>query len=398
MSEILRVTMLGTLSLSMGENLIDEHKNRQRKVWLLLAYLIYSRNSRVTQDNYLSVVQGAGFSESEDPMGKLKALFYRARTMLNPLYENAGHELIVYKNSAYGWNCDIPLELDIEVFDGLCKKAKSAQSPDEKFEYLKQAFAIYKGDFLQKFSTEPWVMPITAYYHQQYLNIADFVLSYLESNQRYQEAVPMCRTALSVEPYSENLYQHLMRCLLGIGDKDGVIKVYEDMGKLLFDTFGVMPCEESHRLYSEATKVTNDKEVPIGAVKDQLTERGGKGGAVLCEYNYFMFLYRVKAREIVRKEENVHIALLSLNGKQDAYSKRSLNLAMENFEEILLDNLRLGDVISKCSVSQYIVMLPGADAENSGKVCKRVIKAFNKKYPHSPFAISWSVQHLEPKE
>lgn len=398
MSDILRVTMFGTFSLSFNGKTIDEHNNRQRKVWLLLSYLIYSRNTRVTQDNYLSVAQGAGFTESEDPMGRLKALFYRARTSLNSLYENAGHDLIIYKNNAYGWNCDFPIELDIEVFDNLCKKTLNASSEDEKFELYKKAFSLYKGDFLQKSSTEPWVMPITAYYHHQYLKIAEQVLSYLESKGRYKEAVSLCQSAIAIEPYGENLYQHLMRSLLGIGDKEGVIKTYENMSKLLVDTFGVMPSDESRELYDQALKNTNDKEVAIGTVKDQLQERGGKSGAVLCEYNYFRFLYRVKARAIVRKEEQIHIALLSLSAKQDTASKKSLNLATQNFEDLLLDNLRLGDVIAKCSVSQYIVMLPEADFDNSGKVCKRVIKAFNKQYPHSPFEISYCVHKLEPKE
>ena len=94
-NQTLIVNMLGGFSIQKGEQRIDDSSNRMRKVWLLLAYLIYSRNSRVAQDNYHALLQGAGEDESADPSGRLKAMFYRARTMLNQLDAQAGHDLIM---------------------------------------------------------------------------------------------------------------------------------------------------------------------------------------------------------------------------------------------------------------------------------------------------------------
>ena len=54
MSDILRITMLGRFSVSLGEKSIDDSTNRMKKVWLLLAYLIYSRKNKITQDRLLS--------------------------------------------------------------------------------------------------------------------------------------------------------------------------------------------------------------------------------------------------------------------------------------------------------------------------------------------------------
>ena len=130
MAQGLLVSMLGGFSFQYGERTIDDHSNRMRKVWLLLAYLVYSRNTRTTQDHYLSVIQGADSSEVEDPAGRLKALFYRARTMLNQLYDTAGHDLIVRKNGTYAWNTDIPIQLDVEEFDRLRRCAAAAQTQE----------------------------------------------------------------------------------------------------------------------------------------------------------------------------------------------------------------------------------------------------------------------------
>ena len=123
MDKALQVTMLGSFTITGNGKAVDDSSNRMRKVWLLLAYLIWSRNSPVTQDSYLSLLQGSGTSESEDPASRMKALFYRARAMLNDLWPNAGHELILHRNRTYSWNTQIPLTLDVEEFDRLCAAA-----------------------------------------------------------------------------------------------------------------------------------------------------------------------------------------------------------------------------------------------------------------------------------
>ena len=397
MSVSLKVTMLGQFSLTMGEHTVDDHSNRMKKVWLLLAYLIYARDRRHTQEQFLNLVHGADISEVDDPAGRLKALFYRARAMLGGLGENMGHQLIVHKAGSYGWNTEIPLTLDVEEFDRLCAAASQQQDPEEALALQLQALELYGGDFLPKLSMESWVMPIHTYYHRLFLETAEKALPALQEQDRWQEAETLCLKALKIEPYSEILYQHLMRCRLKSGDRTGVVAAFEQMSEVLFDTFGVMPSEESRRLYRDASRETNDQSMPIDTVRDYLRENTGAKGAMYCEYDFFKLLYQVQARALIRSGDVIHIALLSLHGyARQELSRRSLDTAMENLQALVLDNLRQGDVVTRCSRSQMILMLPQANYENSCAVCQRVIKAFQRQYPHSPADIHFSVQPLEP--
>ena len=397
MEQLLNVQMFGHFSLSCGENTVDDASNRMRKVWLLLAYLIYSRQQRNTQDQYLSVIQGADSTEVDDPAGRLKALFYRCRTMLNQLYDEAGHDLIVRKGGHYSWNTEVPLRLDVEEFDALRIAAAAAQDQEEQLSLCRKALELYKGDFLPKLSMEPWVMPISAFYHQAFLDVAGQTLELLENKQAWEESAALCAKALRIEPYSEGLYQHLMRCRIAMGDREGAVRAYEEMSELLFDTFGVMPSEESRQIYRDASRQTNDQSVPIGTVREQLREAEEASGAVLCEYDFFRFLYQVQARAIVRSGDVIHIALLSVYGKDgQKLPKRSTDIALENLQKLMLQKLRQGDVISRCSPTQLIVMLPQANYENSCAVCQRITKAFYRQFPHTPADIRFSVQPLEP--
>lgn len=396
MSDVIHVSMLGRFSVCRGDRSIDDHSNRMKKVWLLMAYMIYARDRKHTQEQYLSLLQ-SNDSDADDPAGRLKALLYRARTLLNGLGEKEGHRLIVHKDGCYGWNTQIPTVLDVEEFDKLCTAAKQADQEDTRLTLYLDAIRLYEGDFLPKLNMEAWVMPIHTYYHQMYLDAVEFCLPVLEKHERWQETSELCSKALQIEPYSELLYQHLIRCRIHEGNKTAAVTVYEQMSQLLFETFGVMPSEESRRLYREAVREVSDSSVPIDSVREDLRENTGARGAMFCQYDFFRLLYQVQARALIRSGDVIHIALLSLHGQnRQELPRRSLDTAMENLQNLVLNNLRHGDVVTRCSISQLILMLPQANYENSCAVCQRIIKAFQRQYPHSPADIHFSVQPLEP--
>jgi len=394
MSE-LHITMLGRFSIRKGDQVVDDSSNRMRKVWLLLAYLIFSRTVRITKDNLLQLLS-SGDSEG-DPGSRIKAMLYRARTLLDQLGPHAGHDLIRFKNGCYSWNTELSVAVDAEEFDLLCSAAAQQQDEDARLDLYQQALALYGGDFLPKLSSEPWVMPISTYYHQLYLNAVQNTLELLEQRTRWPEAVALCRRALLVEPYSEHLYQHLMRGLIALEDRAGALRAYEEMSELLFSNFGVMPSDESRQLYRDAAREAGGITVPAGTVRDMLKEPAGAKGALLCEYDFFRLLYQVQARAIVRSGDVVHIALLSLRGRgKKELSRRSLDTAMDNLQDVIVRGLRQGDIVTKCSVSQFIVMLPHANYENSCAVCQRILRSFGRQHPHSPADITFSVHPLEP--
>ena len=135
----------------------------------------------------------------------------------------------------------------------------------------------------------------------------------------------------------------------------------------------------------------------LGLLREQLEETSVTSGALLCDYDFFRIIYQAEARAVARNGDAVHIALLSAVGDESKpLSRRSLDCCMDNLQDVIVENLRKGDVVSRCSVSQYILMLPQANYENSCMVCDRIIRAFARQYPHSPATLSYTVQPLVP--
>ena len=390
----LQVQMLGQFTLRYGDRTISDSDDRSRRVWSLLAYMLYNHGRSFAQEELIHRYWSNG-EKSADPGNALKSIFHRIRTALDKLQPGLGRLLIRRKAGRYFWNNVIPLSLDIEDFEAHFHAAEAAGDDDVRLAEYQAALALYAGDPLPRMTDEIWTIPIVAYYHSLYTRAAAGAIELLEKQERTAEAVALCRQAIHIEPYQEDLYEHLMRGLLRTGDMKGTMSVYEEMSELLFAHFGVMPSETLRTLYRQATRTVNDRTLTMDEVCSQLAEPAPHGGAMVCEYDFFKILYRAEARSIARNGHSANICLLSVSGKDgEMLARRSLDPAMNNLQVLVQNNLRRGDVIARCSISQYIILLPQANYENSRMVADRLVSAFYRRYPHSPARLRYTVQPL----
>ena len=390
----LQVQMLGQFTLRYGDRTISDSDDRSRRVWSLLAYMLYNHGRSFAQEELIHLYWSNG-EKSADPGNALKSIFHRIRTALDKLQPGLGRLLIRRKAGRYFWNNVMPLSLDIEDFEAHFHAAEAAGDDDVRLAEYQAALALYAGDPLPRMTDEIWTIPIVAYYHSLYTRAAAGAIELLEKQERTVEAVALCRRAIHIEPYQEDLYEHLMRGLLRTGDMKGAMSVYEEMSELLLAHFGVMPSETLRTLYRQATRTVNDRTLTMDEVCSQLEEPAPHGGAMVCEYDFFKILYRSEVRSIARNGHSANICLLSVSGKDgEMLARRSLDPAMNNLQVLVQNNLRRGDVIARCSISQYIILLPQANYENSRMVADRLVSAFYRRYPHSPARLRYTVQPL----
>ena len=390
----LQVQMLGQFTLRYGDRTISDSDDRSRRVWSLLAYMLYNHGRSFAQEELIHLYW-SNSEKSADPGNALKSIFHRIRTALDKLQPGLGRLLIRRKAGRYFWNNAMPLSLDIEDFEAHFHAAEAAGDDDVRLAEYQAALALYAGDPLPRMTDEIWTIPIVAYYHSLYTRAAAGAIELLEKQERTAEAVALCRRAIHIEPYQEDLYEHLMRGLLRTGDMKGAMSVYEEMSELLFAHFGVMPSETLRTLYRQATRTVNDRTLTMDEVCSQLAEPAPHGGAMVCEYDFFKILYRSEVRSIARNGHSANICLLSVSCKDgEMLARRSLDPAMNNLQVLVQNNLRRGDVIARCSISQYIILLPQANYENSRMVADRLVSAFYRRYPHSPARLRYTVQPL----
>ena len=386
------IRTFGEFSLCAGEHQISDNDNRARKNWLLLSYLLCHRGQIVSQKRLISLLWGDD-PASSNPENVLRITFHRVRTLLDNLWPNAGKELILYRENGYIWNSQIPVELDCDQFEQLCQT--KSDDPSLRLDALLKAIALYKGQFLEKQSTETWVIPISTHFQNLYMEAVIEAGQFLKAQKRYEEAAAICRAAIASEPYHEPLHQLLMETLVASGDTAAAEDVYEALRKCLFDDFGIHPSAQTRKVYQELVRSPNQMQLPLDEVLEHLQEPEFSAGAMQCDYDQFKVLCFAKSRDMERSGNVTHVVLLSVvSDDSKPLSKVSLNRAMDRLGEQLRLNLRRGDTYSRCSLSQYILMLPKANYENSCMVSRRIINAFQRAYPHTHVKINHMVQPL----
>lgn len=390
--DVLHVQMFGKFELKYGDQTISCTGSRSKLLWNLLAYLLCHKGELISSEELIPIIWK--YEKNDNPAGAMRTAIHRARSMIGELTNDSSVQFLISKNGGYMWNPEIETDFDVESFDKLVSKG------DEKdnLEACLEAIEIYEGKFLPMQSSELWVMPVQAYYHNIYESLIDRVVPVLEKENRFEEGIAICNSALKIDSYSEKIYQYLMRFLLIAEDRQEVVRVYEEMSKLLLTTFGIMPDQESRALYREAlSSVKNGTAISPEIIQEQLGEQGDIKGALVCDYDFFKMLYQSQARAIVRSGIVVHTALLTVKSRnKQEVSAKSISLAMDHLEEHLQKSLRKGDVITRCSSTQFMVMLTSANYENSCKVCQRFISSYSQKYPHSLVYVDYYVQPLIP--
>ncbi|MBQ5897582.1 MAG: winged helix-turn-helix domain-containing protein [Oscillospiraceae bacterium] len=390
--DILRVQMFGKFELTYGDQKISCTGSRSKLLWNLLAYLLCHKGELISSEELIPIIWK--YDKNDNPAGAMRTAIHRARSMIGELTNDSSVQFLISKNGGYMWNPEIETDFDVENFDKLVSKTAEKDNAEACLE----AIEIYEGKFLPMQSSELWVMPVQAYYHNIYESLIDQVVPFLEKENRFEEGIVICNSALKIDPYSEKIYQYLMRFLLIAEDRQEVVRVYEEMSKLLLTTFGIMPDQESRALYREAlSSVKNGTVISPEIVQEQLCEQGDIKGALVCDYDFFKMLYQSQARAIVRSGIVVHTALLTVKSRnKQEVSSKSVSLAMDHLEEHLQKSLRKGDIITRCSSTQFMVMLTSSNYENSCKVCQRFISSYSQKYPHSLVYVDYYVQPLIP--
>ncbi|HWQ57815.1 MAG TPA: bacterial transcriptional activator domain-containing protein, partial [Clostridia bacterium] len=214
---------------------------------------------------------------------------------------------------------------------------------------------------------------------------------------RYGDIISLCRRASVIDPYDESVHFALIQALVATGAQQEAMSHYNYVTEMFFSHFGVTPSQELTQLYREIVRTSKNTEMDLGTIRSGLTENERADGAYYCEYEIFKDIYRIQARNASRNGLVIHVALITiLDGYGKKLTQAKMNTAMERLREIIAKSLRRGDVYTRYSVSQYLMMLPLANYENTQIVMDRVTRNFKHAYPKMELLLHYSALPLDP--
>ena len=171
------------LEISENGKALSQDQIRSDMVTKLLSYLICHRGKGSTVQELTEVLWPD--DRSDNPAGALKNLMYRLRNILKKAWGDG--DFVLTGRGSYQWNPDIPLQVDAEEFERLCREAREEQSAEEKIQKEIEAVGLYQGRFLPDFSDDSWIMSMSVYYHSLYLAVVKELAGLLESAGRFEE-------------------------------------------------------------------------------------------------------------------------------------------------------------------------------------------------------------------
>ena len=388
------VSLLGGFALEVDGASLTDDINRSLKLWSVLAYLTLHRERAVPQSEFIELFWPD--DHSSNPVNALKTLLYRIHAMLEPLF---GQEIqpILSQRGASIWNPAVGCTLDIDRFEELCRLGGDTQrTAEERMTSYREAVELYKGDLLPKLSHQMWLVPMAVRYHTAYIAaVKDFAVL-LDEAALYEEMHEVCARASDLDNLDEGLHTLIVRALLRQGKDAAALEHYEKATDLLYRNLGVRPSEELRSLYKEIMATEKNLETDLGVIMNDLREAAARPGAFVCEYGFFKEAYRLEVRRAIRSGTCVHLCLITVSLPDGGMPQlKVLSNTMDQLLDVLVNNLRRGDVVSKFSGAQYVIMLPAANYEDSNMVMDRVVRAFYQQHRRSFLKLTVRVRELE---
>ncbi|MEK7257703.1 MAG: BTAD domain-containing putative transcriptional regulator [Bacteroidota bacterium] len=242
----LQVHLLGTFSVMVRGKSLPKLPGKKAKA--LLAYLLFRHPKPVHREQLLE--QFWGDSTQESARNCLNVTLSSIRKCLAAIAP--GREIIIFRDECYSLHPDVQVERDTDLFVGYWKKGRQIETREgmaAAVETYHQAFAFYRGDFLEDLPFEEWAERERERSKETWLVILDRLSNHFFEQQRYQVSMNLCRKMLEKDACLEDAHRRLMLCYQHLGMRDKAIRQFQKCRDFLSEELGVAPGRATVDLY-----------------------------------------------------------------------------------------------------------------------------------------------------
>lgn len=172
-------------------------------------------------------------------------------------------DLVVTKNDQVNLNSNLFMS-DLSVFQECC----AAHAVHNRIHFLKQAVALYRGQFLSGISMsdlpefEGWITQKQSRLEHCYL---EALMSLIESHtkmQAYDQAIDYAKRYLDTDNLAESVHCLLVELYAMIGDRAAAARQFEQCTVILEREFGISPLPETRAVYQSVLRTNGVVDQP----------------------------------------------------------------------------------------------------------------------------------------
>lgn len=393
MYEGIRIQMLGNFTIYINEQQADHLVNKSRKGLALMQYLIMNRGARVSNRRLV-----ATFWPDEDminPENALKTLISRMRRLLNQVSDGLG-DCIASERGAYYWKCLPGMRVDVyELEDVFQQINRAAENSVERETLYHKMMGLYKGDLLKYSEMNEWAISRATALHNEYVKNVYGYINLLKARNDNKRVTVVCRRALEIDPFDEQLHIELMSALLNSHAINEAKAQYDEVMYLYYHYLNVEPSKELKEFYSKIVENSNTIEFNLDSVCRELRESTNEHSAFMCDYTVFKRIFNIQIRNIERLGSTMFLAIVMVNEMSDRpMDSMKQNHIMRELLEIMETNLRKGDIFTHFAPTMVALLLPTVNYNTGDIVMERLKQKFYQKFPNSNLTFSYRIAPL----
>lgn len=377
MTEKLRVRMFGGFSAAYGDSVVTFGGQRVPKFKELFVILA-TRPGQDFSKRYIMTCLYEG-EEVEDANASLNNTIFRLRKHLrsSPLPEG---EYLVLRDGVLRFEGPVPVESDAWSLE--CAAGELAQERDRvrRAAICRRICDLYRGEFLPQIANEQWVIEKSKVYKGVYFRALEGLIEYLKEEDDYQGIERLAARACELYP-CEGWESWRIESLLMLGRQKEAEQVYREAAAQVQGAGGFFSRKQQERFREIGSRMRR----PEGTAEEigrSLMEPGAEEGAYCCTLPGFSDCFRMLKRVTARRGP-VYFSLLLCTildaAGRPQQERRTCEKQGAKLCQSFKKYLRRGDIYTKYSENQYLLLCTGAGSENVSEIGARLDMDFRKR-------------------
>lgn len=374
---MIKIYTLGEFDITIDDKSILDEIGSQNRLILLLKYLLAHEGKRLLPERIVENLMED--KDLKEPQNVLRTQISRLRKS----FEEYNFYSIDFLNGYYTLNFTRNCRVDYVEFEEQISYGNDImnESPGKAISVLKEALALYKGAFLPEIEYAEWIIPIRNRLDRIYLKGLSNLLMILKAEGLYHEIIEVCENAIEIKPYEELINKYLIEALTEVGLKRYALSHYEYYTSKLYNDLKIVPSSGIKEVYK--TLLNHDDKsknvLDLSRIDKELELNRYNKGALICEIDYFKFLYNWELRNKARRKQgNIFLGIISLdNIGFTPLKSEEIKKGMSALMVIVYKNLRKNDILSQWNDSQLVTLLYDISEENLYLINNRLQENFS---------------------
>lgn len=377
MAKKLCVKMFGVFSASYGDTVLTFGRQTDSKFSQLFQLLMTRPGQGFSKKSIAEILYGR--AEVENANASLNNTIFRLRKYLKESPLPPG-EYLTLDNGVLRFSGEVEVESDTWSFACAAQELERERDRRKRMDICSRACELYQGEFLPHLSNELWVIEQSKAYHEMYSRILNELLHAFKEEGDCRSIEDLAARAAEIYP-GEGWESWQIESLIALGRYKEAEQVYQAAAAYVQEIGGFLSKEQQVKFNKMGAWIQR----PEGTAEDIrkcLMERKPWEGAYSCMLPGFSDCFRMLKR-VTARGGAVHFCLLLCTildpGGHPANDPDYCKSRGEKLRASFQEYLRKGDIYTKYSDNQYLLLCIGADKGSALAIGMRIDMDFRKR-------------------